>query len=123
MALSVDVPKNLSVVKNKVALGMTKRQLICYPIGIVIGVPAYFLTKGVLGGTMAALIMIVLNLPFFLMAHFERDGKPAEKVVADMVRHKFLRPEFRPYKTQDLYGTLARMQKIEEEVRSIESGR
>ena len=71
MALSVDVPKNLGVVKNKVALGLTKRQLICYPCGILLGVPTYFLTKGVIGGTLAALLMIALILPFFLLAHFE----------------------------------------------------
>ena len=84
MALSVDVPKNLRVVKNKVALGLTKRQLICYPIGIVLGVPVYFLTKDIIGGTFAALIMIALILPFFLLAHFERDEKPAEKVLRFM---------------------------------------
>ena len=120
MALSVDVPKNLRVVKNKVALGLTKRQLICYPIGIVLVVPTYFLAKGIIGGTFAALIMIALILPFFLLAHFERDEKPAEKVLRDMIEHKYLRPTFRPYRTENLYALLARREEIEKEVARLE---
>ena len=30
MAIGVDVPKNLSGIKTKVALNLTKRQLICF---------------------------------------------------------------------------------------------
>ena len=120
MALSVDVPKNLGVVKNKVALGLTKRQLICYPCGILLGVPTYFLTKGVIGGTLAALLMIALILPFFLLAHFERDDKPAEVVLREMIEHKYKRPQYRPYRTENLYEILAEREKIEEEVAVLE---
>ena len=35
----VPVPKDLNKVKTKVAFNLTKRQLICFTVGAVIGVP------------------------------------------------------------------------------------
>ena len=45
----VPVPKDLSKVKTKVALNLTKRQIICFSLAGVCGVPVYFLTKNSLG--------------------------------------------------------------------------
>ena len=45
----VSVPKDLTKVKNKVAFNLTKRQIICIGIGAAIGIPFYFLTRGILG--------------------------------------------------------------------------
>jgi hypothetical protein len=49
--------------------------------------------------------MIGLMLPFFLLAMFERDGQPAEKIVRNFIRAK-LWPGVRPYKTENLYKYL-----------------
>ena len=47
MAIAVDVPKNLSGIKTKVALNLTKRQIICFSSAAVLGVPLYlFVRKG-----------------------------------------------------------------------------
>ena len=42
----VQVPKDLNAVKTKILFGLTKRQLICFGSGALIGVPLYFLLKG-----------------------------------------------------------------------------
>lgn len=47
MAISVAVPKNLSGIKTKVAMNLTKRQLICFGGAGAVGVPFYLFTKGV----------------------------------------------------------------------------
>lgn len=39
----VPVPKDLTKVKTKVAFNLTKRQLICFGGGALIGVPLFFL--------------------------------------------------------------------------------
>ena len=41
----VSVPKDLTKVKNKVVLNLTKRQLICLVIAAAVGLPFYFLTR------------------------------------------------------------------------------
>ena len=50
----VSVPKDLTKVKNKVVLNLTKRQIICLTIAAAIGLPFYFLTRGTIGTSNAA---------------------------------------------------------------------
>ncbi len=42
----VPVPKDLTKVKTKVAFNLTKRQLVCFGGGALIGVPLFFLLRG-----------------------------------------------------------------------------
>lgn len=102
----VPVPKDLTKVKTKVAFNLTKRQLICFGLAAVVGIPTYFLTRGAIGNSAGVLLMIGLMLPFFLFAMYERDGQPAEKVLKNMLRNRFW-PRKRPYKTENFYKTLS----------------
>ena len=45
----VSVPKDLTKVKNKIILNLTKRQLICLGIAAAVGLPFYFLSRGLIG--------------------------------------------------------------------------
>ena len=42
----VPVPKDFSKIKTKLALNLTKRQIICFSLAGICGVPVYLLTKG-----------------------------------------------------------------------------
>lgn len=99
----VPVPKDLSRVKTKVALNLTKRQLICFSIAGAIGVPTYLFTRTAIGNDVAVILMIALMLPFFFFAMYEKDGQPAEKIMRNFIRSRFLWPAKRPYKTENLY--------------------
>lgn len=68
----VSVPKDLTKVKTKVAFNLTKRQLICFGSGALIGVPLFFFLRGSLGTSTAALVMVLTMLPFFFLAMYER---------------------------------------------------
>lgn len=52
----VTIPKDLTKVKTKVLFNLTKRQLICFSAGLLVGVPLFFLTKKPLGNSTAALL-------------------------------------------------------------------
>ena len=101
----VPVPKDLTNIKTKVALNLTKRQLICFSLAALIGVPAYLLTRGATGSSVAVILMIGLMLPFFFLAMYEKDGQPAEKIIRNYIRAK-LWPGTRPYITENLYQYL-----------------
>lgn len=120
MAISVPVPKDLSGIKTKVALNLTKRQIICFSTAAITGVPIYFLTKGVLGTSAAFLLMVGIMLPFFFVAMYEKDGFPAEKILYFMIRQKILTPGIRPYKSENLYEQLEERERIKKEVRYLE---
>ena len=100
----MNVPNDLSKIKTKIAFNLTKRQLICFEIGAAIGIPTYLLTRGAIGNTGALFVMLGIMLPAFLMAMYEKDGLPFEKVLRNMINTKFLRPGIRPYRTQNIYA-------------------
>jgi hypothetical protein len=86
-------------------LGLTKRQLICFSIAAVIGVPTYLLCRGAIGNSAAVMLMIVLMLPLFLLAMYEKDGQPAEKLLRNYLRAR-LWPVKRVYRTSNFYKQL-----------------
>ena len=120
MAISVAVPKNLSGIKTKVAMNLTKRQLVCFGSAGAVGIPFYIFTKGVIGTQASALIMVALMLPFFFLAMYQKDGFPAEKILYFMLRQKILTPGIRPYKSENLYRQLEEKERMKKEVRYLE---
>ena len=115
----VNVPKDLTKIKSKVLFNLTKRQLICFGLAALIGVPLFFLLKGGIGTTAAAMVMIVVMLPGFLFGVYEKNGQPLEVVVRNVVQTKFTRPKERPYRTENLYAVLEKQRKLEKEVSAI----
>ena len=104
----VNIPNDLSRIKTKIALNLTKRQLLCFAGAAAIGIPTYLATRAAIGNTGAMLLMITLMLPFFFFAMYERDGLPAEKVARNIIRALFIRPGARPYKTENIYNVLTK---------------
>lgn len=102
----VSVPKDLSKVKTKVALNLTKRQIISFSLGAVIGFPVYWNARTILGNDLAIFLMIGCILPFFFAGIFEKDGIVFEKYVGYIIRQKFLHPKVRVYKTENFYAYL-----------------
>ena len=99
----VPVPKDLTTVKTKVAFNLTKRQL----------------TRGALGTTGAVMTLVIAALPFFFLAMYEKDGQPAEKILRNYIRSRFLTPRVRPYKTNNMYSAIMNQIKLDKEVKII----
>jgi len=112
----VQIPKDLSKIKNKVVFNLTTRQLICFGVATVIGVPTYILTRDTLGNQASVLLMMGIMLPFFLLAMYEKDAQPAEKVLRNYIRANFFYPKIRLYKTENFYNNV---QKNNKEVKLI----
>ena len=102
----VSVPKDLKKVKTKVALNLTKRQLISFSIAAVIGLPVYWYSRKAVGNDIAVFLMIACVMPFFFVAIFEKDGIVFEKYMGHIIRQKFIYPKIRLYKTQNFYEYL-----------------
>ena len=115
----VNVPKDLTKVKTKVLFNLTKRQLICFGSGALIGVPLFFLLKGSIGTSPAAMVMMVVMIPAMLFAMYEKNGQPLEVVIRNIYRVCFRRPKQRPYKTNNFYAVLERQNQLDREVYQI----
>ena len=65
------------------------------------------------------IVMIIVMLPFFLLAMYERHGQPLEVVAGQVIRCMFLRTKERPYQTNNFYSALERQAQTEKEVKAI----
>ena len=121
MASYIPVPRDLTKVKSKVAFNLTKRQLICFVIAAAIGVPTFFLLKKIGDSTFAAMGMMIVMMPLFFFAMYEKNGQPLEVFLQHFIQATFIRPKIRPYKTDNYYAALMRQEKAEKEVEKIVS--
>ena len=119
MAAYIPVPRDLTRVKSKVFFNLTKRQLICFGMAALIGVPFFFLLKSYGNVSLAALGMIIIMLPLFFLAMYEKDGQPLEVIANHFIQAKFVRPKIRPYQTDNYYDVLLRQYQLEREEEQI----
>lgn len=111
---------DLDEVKVKLLFNLTKRQLICFAMAAVAGGAGYYLTKESIGASMAAFVLILAAMPFFLLAMYTKEGLPAEKIIWYAVRHKFIMKAERPRDTCTRFTREEERRKLEEEVRYLE---
>ena len=122
MAAYIPVPRDLTKVKSKVFMNLTKRQLICFGAAALIGVPSFFMLKNATGNvSLATIFMIILMLPLFMLAMYEKDGQPLEVIAKHFIQSRFVRPKIRPYQTDNYYAVLMRQHRLEKEVDAIVS--
>ena len=115
----ISVPRDLTKVKSKVMFNLTKRQLICFSVAALLGVPSFFLLKAISSPSVAAMGMMVVMMPLFFLAMYEKNGQPLEVILGHMIQAVFVRPKVRPYVTDNYYSALERQNKAEKEVDRI----
>ena len=118
----VPVPKDLTKVKTKVMFNLTRRQLVCFTAGALVGVPLFLWLREPAGNSMAAMCMMLVMMPFFLLAMYEKHGQPLEKIVGNILKVAVIRPKQRPYRTNNFYAVLQRQANLDEEVYDIVYG-
>ena len=119
----VSVPRDLTKVKSKVMFNLTKRQLICFGSAALIGVPSFFLLKQFCEVSTAAIGMMVVMMPFFFLAMYEKNGRHLEVILGHFIEATFIRPKERPYKTNNYYSALERQVEAERAIKAIMSAR
>jgi hypothetical protein len=117
----VTVYKDLSRIHPKVAFHLTKRQLICFSLAGAVGLPFYWYTRAAIGSDVSLLLMMLLCAPFLLAAVYRsrKTGEPFEKILMHVLRARFLYPQTRPYKSENIYAAVQRRITEEKEAKRI----
>lgn len=115
----ISVPRDLTKVKSKVFFNLTKRQLICFGLAVLLGVPSFFALKQVVSTNFATFGMMAIMMPLFLMAMYEKNGQLLEVFLGHFISTIFIRPKTRPYKTENIYNVLEERAKAQKEVEEI----
>jgi hypothetical protein len=97
----------LNDIKEKFIMGFTKRQVICFGIGLVLGAPVYFLTRASIGMSGAIFAMGAVAAPAILCGIYKKNGVFLEKQVKFM-REYFTRPRKRYYKSTNIFASVER---------------
>jgi len=63
--------------------------------------------------------MMVIMMPLFFFAMYEKNGQPLEVVLGHFIQQVFIRPKKRPYKTDNYYAAIVRQAAAEREVERI----
>ena len=101
----VSVPKDMTEVKTRLILNLTKRQVICFGVAAAIGAPLFLTFREPLGNTAAMVVMIAAVIPAFFFAIYNKDGViPAEKYLLLVLRQKLFYPKIRVYRTANMYA-------------------
>ena len=53
---------------------------------------------------------MLVMMPFFLLAMYEKHGQPLEKIVGNILKVAVIRPKQRPYQTNNFYAVLKRQE-------------
>ena len=116
----VPVPKDLTHVRQKVLFNLTRRQLVCFLGGALVGAPLFYLLKPYVASSAASLVMVLVMIPFILLGVYEKNGEPLEVVLKHFFTATFLRPKKRPYQSENLYDALERQSALQKDVAQIE---
>lgn len=116
----ISVPRDLTKVRSKIIFNMTKRQLICFSLAALVGVPSFFVLKNITGNISAATLgMMFIAMPFFFFSMYERNGQKPETVLKHIYETKVKRPKVRPYKTDNYYAALKRYADAERDIDNL----
>ena len=116
----ISVPRDLTKVKSKVFFNMTKRQLICFSLALLEGLPSFYLMKTVVAVNTAVMGMMVVMMPFFFFAMYEKNGQPLEVIIGHLIRSQIIRPKVRCYKTKNYYAAIEKeAARLEEEKKCL----
>lgn len=103
MAMYIGVPRDLGRVKSKVFMNLTRRQVTWFLVGALLGVPLFFILKEIVTISLAVLGMMVLMMPFFFLAIYEKNGQPLEVLLKQFIQVNFIEPKVRIYQTNNIF--------------------
>lgn len=105
MAQYVSIPKDFDAVKKKFAFGLTKRQVICFGAGFMLGIPVFFLTKNILGITLAVTLMGIVAAPAIVCGLYYKNGLYLEQVIKNMIKF-YKSPQIYTYQSDNVYSNI-----------------
>ena len=88
----VQVPKDLNQIKTKFALGLTKRQLICFLPGVILGGFLYYFIYEYIDTTIALAVSMLVSGPFVIAGVYEKNGLFFEEYLATLLRTNYWFP-------------------------------
>ncbi|MBR1442878.1 MAG: PrgI family protein [Firmicutes bacterium] len=72
-SIEVRIPEEIMEYKESILMGLSVRQLVCGSIALAVGIPTFFLLKGI-SEDLATYATMVVVIPAFLVGFIKKDG-------------------------------------------------
>ncbi len=100
----VTIPVDITELEAKLFFHLSLRQILCIIVGLVLGLPAYFLMQKYTGNNSASVFaMMAIMLPAFMMAIYRKNGKTLDQQIKTMITFYVSQSKNRPYRTDNAY--------------------
>ena len=120
----VKIPKDLSLIRQKVFLGLTKRQLICFGIGAAIGFPAFYIFNSLFGLQSGCLALGIGAGPAIFCLKYWKDSwntiALSECLTTEISAHRKKEGDNLGEKTKNAKKTKQPIQLTKEQVKQIQ---
>lgn len=103
----VKIPKDLSLIKQKFILGLTKRQAISFGIGAVMGFTAFYICNTTINFQAACFALGICAFPAIFCGIFNKNGMHFEQIIKLMIAF-FRKPRTRTYQSENTFLILSR---------------
>lgn len=120
MAQYIKIPKDLDNIREKFMFGLTKRQVICFAIGFLIGIPIFFLMKGK-GIEVAILCMGLAAAPAIICGIYKKNGITFEKQIKYIIAF-FKKPKTRLYNSENIYTAIEKQIEVNRLTKLLSGG-
>lgn len=118
----INMTKDFSEVKKTIpGIGFTKRQVLAFLVGIIAGLPVFFVMRLFMHMDITTSVMGlgITAAPFVWCILYKKDGMGIEKHLKFYYETHFVRNTDRPYQTNNLYDLMAEEERLQREVESI----
>ena len=103
--LSVKIPREIMSYQSKIIAGLTLRQLICFSICGIIGIPIYLCVRDYSQSLAGWLLMLVSVVPFSF-AVIRKNDQPLEVYLKAWIHRNIKTSKVRIYQTETVYKKL-----------------
>lgn len=101
--IAVRIPEEIRKYKEKIAFGLTARQLICTILTLFICVPLYMLGRKYIPDDILAWLIIGIAVPLEALGFLKINGMPMEKYAIAAFKFEILYPRKRKFKTENVW--------------------
>lgn len=103
--ITVRIPKEIRAYKEKLAFGLTARQMIATIIAFAICVPTYLYGRNFMSDDVVSWIVIGIALPCAGIGFIKKNGMPFEKYIWTILKQQLLYPQKTNFKTDNFFRT------------------
>lgn len=115
--ISVDIPKDIRDYKEKMAFGLTLRQMVATGIALITCVPLYIFGRQYIGDDTMSWIIIAIALPCVAVGFVKKNGMPFEKYAAAFLRQQLIYPQKTKFKTNNFFREMQSKAEAEDKAR------